>query len=158
MARNPIAICILLGAFTAAAAQVRPVQGTAGIFGRVHYCSSLQGIDIYIYSDTSPVAKLLRKMENTKETGHGSSLQALLDQYSQLLTLVKRTPPQAHTVTDSQGNFRFEKLPSRRSVVLLGVVDRKDEPTHYGYKITEELVPYNYNINLDLADGEPCPK
>jgi hypothetical protein len=136
-------------------------KGTATLYGEVRDCpqrQSADGIDVYVYLANSPVGKRLDKIEDLKSGGSASGLQGMIDSYTVLFNEVRRNKPLAHAVTDAKGGFRITGLPVGKPVVLLGIMDRKDEPVYYTYKEIEELGPFEQKYGLNMAGEDRCGK
>ena len=97
-------------------------------------------------------------MDALKEGGSASGLQSFIDAHSVLYREVRRTRTLGHAVTDAKGEFRITGLPINEPVLLLGMVDRKDEPLYYAYKKINELGPFEQRYSLDLTGDEGCKK
>ena len=137
------------------------MRGKATLYGEVRDCfnkESAQGIDVYVYPADSTIAKRLDKMEEIKGGGAAAGMQDYLDSITVLFREIKRTKPLAHALTDAKGSYRFTGLPIEKPLVLLGIVDRKDEPVSYIYKKIEELGPFEQKYSLNMSGDEKCPK
>jgi len=111
-------------------------------------------VDVYIF-DSAKVPRLvtlIKMIESSDPRNDKQSIQ-LTPRFDEMVRIIKRTQPLAHTKTDRVGSFRTE-IPSVGSVIVFGYAEPEDHPYFYEYK--RVVVSGRSSVDVVLDFGHYC--